>query len=207
VTERTTWTAAVLSALAVLTLSCGGDDGPTRPHLPDVAAVTVVSPIDTLIDLDRTVQLTATASDSQGREISGVDFVWRSSNTAVATVTTDGLVHPLAVGSVSITAEASGVSGRLRLRLVQADLDGIGTILDDPYTDVLVTHLSTATEPSMQTALDQCAAGISTGNLMNILEGLENAQAIVTSATDPDDRALTAVLGLLLDHAQRLLSL
>ncbi|UCG88299.1 MAG: Ig-like domain-containing protein [Gemmatimonadota bacterium] len=189
-----------------LAVSCGGDDT-TGPSQPVIAAVSVTSPIDTLIARSRTVELSAQAIDTRGRTVSGVQFTWRSSNTSVATVGQDGIVQPVAPGSVTITAEAAGISGSLRLRIVDADLDGISAVLTDPFTGQLVLHLGEPAKGSVQSGLDTCVDAVSTGNIVAIVEGLATAQAEVGEATEPDDVALLAVLALLLDHAERLLNL
>ncbi len=55
-----------------------------------------------------TDQLTATAYDAGGTAVSSVtSFTWASTNTGVATVSTDGLVTAVADGSATVTASAS----------------------------------------------------------------------------------------------------
>lgn len=199
--------ASVFVMLASLPFwGCGGDDT-TGPSPPDISAVLVTSPIDTLIAASRTVDLSAVAQDAQGGTVAVAQFTWRSSNTSVATVGQDGIVQPLAPGSVTITAEAGDVTGSLRLRIVDADLDGISAVLTDPFTGQLVTHLGEPAQTAVQSGVDSCTDGLSTGNLAAIVEGLATLQAEVSAATEPDDVALLAVLALMLDHAERLLNL
>ena len=196
-----------LAALAAAGCGDGGGETPTGPSGPDVSAIVVTSPIDTLIDVAHTVQLAARATDSQGQEISVTGFNWQTSNAAVAVITAAGSLQPSSVGSVTVTAAAGGATGSLRLRIVQADLAGIAAVLDDPFSDTLTLHLSSAIRSNLQSALDLAAGGVSSGNLVDVSEGLESAQGAVAAATTPDDLALAAVLQLLLVHAQSLLSL
>ncbi|UCC71385.1 MAG: Ig-like domain-containing protein [Gemmatimonadota bacterium] len=185
----------------------GGDGGPFIPVTRPVAEVEVTSPIDTLIAAGRTVQLSATARDADGVRISGAQFTWRSSNTALATVSGDGLVEALADGSVTITATTSGVSGSLRMRVLLADLEAVAGALGDPLTELLVTHLSGATQPDVQAALNQCVSSIGPGNIAAIVDCIEAVRAEASGATDPTDTVLLAVLGLIIDHTERLLNL
>lgn len=198
--------AAALAAVAVS--GCGGDE-PTGPSPP--TQVEVSSPIGSLMALGRTVQLTATARDNQGNVVTGIQVSWGSSNEAVATVSTTGLVESVAEGNVTITASTAGVtgtlSGTLQLRVVAADLGGIGATLSDPFTQALVSLMTATTQASMQAALAGCSNGVSSGSLEAIQDCLGSAQSQVGAATDPDDKALLAVVDLFLDYAERLLGL
>src|SRR5690606_16146937 len=75
----------------------GGDDGGSNPPAP-VATVTV-SPSSAPVEVGRTLQLTATLKDQNGNALSGRAITWTSTNTSVATVTSDGLVRGMAVGT------------------------------------------------------------------------------------------------------------
>jgi len=100
----------VLLPLLVM-LGCSDDDDPTTPPDPDPTVVTVtVTPDEaTLTAGGETVQLTAVARDVNGEVVSSV-FDWTSSDEAVATVSSYGLVTALNDGEVEIIAEAEGVA-------------------------------------------------------------------------------------------------
>jgi len=70
--------------------------------------VTPAGPV-TLTALGATEVLTASALDAGGGEIAGVTFTWASTDASIATVA-DGTVTAVAVGSTSITAEASAMT-------------------------------------------------------------------------------------------------
>jgi hypothetical protein len=63
------------------------------------------------------LQLAATPQDSSGNPVSGRVVTWASSNPAVATVTSAGLVTGQAVGSATITATSEGKSGSTSLTI------------------------------------------------------------------------------------------
>jgi uncharacterized protein YjdB len=207
--KRLVFVPIAAASLAAVAISGCGDDGPTGPSPP--SQIEVSSPIGSLMALGRTVQLSATARDNQGNVVTGVQVSWGSSNEAVARVSTTGLVESVAEGNVTVTATAAAavgtVSGTLQLRVVAADLDGIGATLSDPFTQALVSHMTDATQASMQAALAGCSDGVSTGSLEAIQECLASAESQVGAATEPDDQALGAVLVLFLDHAEQLLNL
>jgi Bacterial Ig-like domain (group 2)./Copper binding proteins, plastocyanin/azurin family. len=66
------------------------------------------------------LQLTASPSDARGNAVSGQTATWTSSNQAVATVSTSGLVSGLTFGPVTITATISGIPGSTALTVAAA---------------------------------------------------------------------------------------
>src|SRR5213596_2549430 len=75
-----------------------------------VAAVTV-SPAAPTVQMGQTAQLTATPQDASGNPLTGRVITWQSSNGAVASVNSSGLVTAVATGSATITATSEGQSG------------------------------------------------------------------------------------------------
>src|SRR5436190_445427 len=75
-----------------------------------VASVTV-SPASPSLRVGTTVALTATTLDSAGNTLTGRTITWSSSNGAVATVTSGGLVTGVAAGTATMTATSEGKSG------------------------------------------------------------------------------------------------
>lgn len=75
-----------------------------------VKTITVTPPSAPLV-LGQTVQMKAIALDAAGKQLTGVTFAWSSTNTAVATVSSTGLVTSKAAGTATIRAVASGVTG------------------------------------------------------------------------------------------------
>jgi uncharacterized protein YjdB len=82
-----------------------------------VATVSVTAP-STRVNVRSTLQLTATAKDKQGNTIANQTFLWSSSNTTIATVSSSGVVTGKKTGNVTITALTSlngGKSGSISL--------------------------------------------------------------------------------------------
>ncbi len=187
--------------VALGAVACGDTVKP-----PTVASVSVTSPIGDRMAVGRTVQLSAEARDSRGSVVSGVTFTWTSSAPSIAEVDGTGQVSGLAAGSATFSAEGSGVTGTLGMRVIAADLSGITTDVNDPFTTSLAANLTNTVRSRVQTALGQCASGAAQGNF-TVIEGcLASVRAEVAAATDPTDRALLASLALFLDHVERLLN-
>lgn len=113
--------AMLVIAGSIWTVGCGGGDSPTRPTptppspppppppAPTVSVVEV-SPNMATLEAGRTQRFVATAKASDGTVISGVDFAWSSSNTAVATINNNGVATAVAAGTATIRATGNGVS-------------------------------------------------------------------------------------------------
>ena len=93
---------------ATLIAACGGSDTP--PNVPVIVTPTMAS-----VMVDQQIQLAATIVDTAGNVVTGRVVTWTSSNTAVATVDSLGLVKALALGQVTITATSEGSSGSAAL--------------------------------------------------------------------------------------------
>src|SRR5207249_89042 len=97
---------------ATITATSEGQSGTsaiTVVHVP-VASVTV-SPSSANVPAGSALQLTATPKDANGNALSGRTITWSSSNTAVVTVSSSGLVTGIVAGSATITATSEGQSG------------------------------------------------------------------------------------------------
>ncbi len=82
---------------------------PSRPGNP-VASVTV-APTSASAHVGDTLRLSATPWDSSGNILAGRRIAWTSDSTAVATVTSSGLVRAVAAGSSTIRATSEGRTG------------------------------------------------------------------------------------------------
>lgn len=85
--------------------------------LPSVQAVLVSPSEDTLVVGERH-QLVATAHGSSGTVIANREFKWSSSNDAIASVSSAGLITAQAVGTVVIAANTGNVVGTARIVVI-----------------------------------------------------------------------------------------
>src|SRR2546426_3541356 len=82
---------------------------PSRPGTL-VASVTI-APSSASLHLGDTLRLSATPWDSSGNILAGRSIAWTSDSTAVASVTSSGLVRAVAAGSSTIRATSEGKTG------------------------------------------------------------------------------------------------
>src|SRR5688572_28064822 len=106
------------AAFSVCFAACGGDDdGQNIGPGPRVTRIDV-TPQATDVDVTGTQQYTALAFDAQGQSVSGKTFSWRTSSSAVASISSSGLATGVAPGTATITASTDGVSGSASIRVI-----------------------------------------------------------------------------------------
>jgi hypothetical protein len=118
-----------LVAFATIGLAaCGGSDG-TGPNGdgPPVESVQLAGSTAS-IEVGETLQITATALDINGNVLSGRTITWTSTNQAVASVNTAGLVVGQTTGSATINATAEGKSGSYGVTVTPATIPTITSI-------------------------------------------------------------------------------
>lgn len=99
-----------LIALLALLAACSGDgDGGGRPA---VDRIEIAAP-RTVIGVNETVKLAATARDASGNELKDVSFRWESSVPASASVDAAGEVRGVSAGATLVKAYAEGADGSL----------------------------------------------------------------------------------------------
>ncbi len=103
---------------------------------PPVATVTV-SPNSATIGIGQQLQLTATTRDKGGNVVSGRPISWSSSSPDNASVSVDGRVGGVSVGSATITATSEGINGSASIAVVPSyrislSRNGNGTVTSSP---------------------------------------------------------------------------
>ena len=97
---------------ATITATVDGKSGSASLSVTDIAVSSVtVSPATAQLAVGGTRQFSAAARDASGGAITGRPVSWSSSNTAVATVSSTGLVSAIAAGTAQVVATISGVQG------------------------------------------------------------------------------------------------
>lgn len=196
-------TAALVCSAAALAVvaGCGGDSA--GPGEPRIQTVVVESPIGAVLAAGSGATFVGRALTASSTPVNGAVFSWESTNPAVATVSSAGLVQALSEGNASIRATADSVTGSLAIRVISPDLAGIEALLDDAYHNALVADLGPAAA-GVGDALDACRAALSSGNMTALNDCIVNLLAFNTSG-NPDDSALLPVLRLYWGFAATLL--
>jgi Protein of unknown function (DUF1565)/Bacterial Ig-like domain (group 2)/Right handed beta helix region len=111
-------------------VACSPPTASTEPavNAPVIATITI-TPANPSLVIGTTQALTAKATDSSSNPISGLSFTWTSSDTAVATIDTNGLVTAIAPGLSTITASSAGVNGLTKLTVTPVPVKPVITNL------------------------------------------------------------------------------
>lgn len=123
--------AVTFLATGLLLLACSGDKGGTLIVDDGSVARVDVSVPGASLEIGETVQLSAVARTAGGAVAPSQTFSWSTSNASVATVTPQGLVTAVAVGTAEIRAVAQGRTGTSRIDVFVATT-AAGTIQVDP---------------------------------------------------------------------------
>jgi hypothetical protein len=105
----------LLGAALMCTAACGRSSNPSAPTAPTTATVSAVT-VTSGSRTSSTIQLAASArmSDGNVRDVTNTS-AWQSSNSALATVSSAGLVTFFGSGDVDVRATYQNVSGTLHL--------------------------------------------------------------------------------------------
>jgi YVTN family beta-propeller protein len=118
--DETGLVTAVGNGQALITATLDGATGSAAVRVSQTTtSVVVTPPTATLAAINAEVQLSAVARDANAHPISGKTIAWSSSNNAIATVSSTGLVSAVANGSASITATADGIAATVPITVDQ----------------------------------------------------------------------------------------
>ena len=89
----------------MLSQGCGGGSSPTTPTPTPVATSIILSVTSVTLDsIGNTAQLAATVKDQTGTVMAGKAITWASSDAAIVSVSSSGLVTAISPGTANITA-------------------------------------------------------------------------------------------------------
>ena len=136
----------VVAGSATITATSEGKSGSSAITVTAVPVATVtVSPASAAVFVSQTLQLSATPKDANGNTLTGRTITWGSSNNAVATVSSSGLVSGVTAGSATITATSETKSGTAAITVSTPLPPPTGTCLSQTGTLVSLSGFRTST--------------------------------------------------------------
>jgi uncharacterized protein YjdB len=145
------------------------------------------------LGVDQAFTATGTFSDLTQQDLTA-QATWATGDSAVATVSPSGLVHPVAAGPTTVTAALNGLSGSTDLTVSSAMLQSIDVIVDDStfaagttvtlqavgtYSDLSTQQLTTGVTWASD---DLSVVNISTAGQQAIAQGVQKGTAHVTAS-------------------------
>lgn len=169
--------ALAVSALVAISAACDDDDDPMGPGDGDEVAQVIIEFDDDALTVGDEVQLTVTVIDQEGDTLSSQTVDYMSSNTAVASVSTTGLVSALTAGSATITATVDEVSDSVTIEVEEDTTAAVLTL--DPGD----TNLALVGDTLTFTATVTTAGGDTLTGQVVEFESLETDVATVDAST------------------------
>lgn len=137
---------ALAPGVATITAVSEGQSATATITVVNVPVVTVtVAPANDTVNVGANVTLVATPRDSNGTPLAGRVISWSSSNTAVATVNSSGVVHGVAPGAATITATSGGQSGTAAITVILVPVASVQVLPTSATIAVGATRQYTAT--------------------------------------------------------------
>lgn len=128
---------AVSAGTAIVTATIEGRSGSASVTVTSVPVATVtVAPSTATVSVQGTVPLSATVRDAAGNTLSGRTVTWTTSDAAVATVSSSGVVTGVAPGTATITATSEGKSGTATVTVALAP---VATVTVQPSTATIAS--------------------------------------------------------------------
>jgi uncharacterized protein YjdB len=127
---------AVSVGTVTITATSEGQAGTATITVSLVAVASVsVTPSPANLTVGQSLQLSATPRDAGGNVLSGRNVSWTTANSAVATVSSSGVVTAVATGNTSITATIDGVAGLVPVAVIPVPVASVSV---SPNTATLV---------------------------------------------------------------------
>src|SRR5438067_1844997 len=192
----------LLAVAAVLLFATCHNEGP-----PATVASVTVTPRTLTVGVGATAQLTATPKDANGTALTGRVVTWASDNTAVATVSSMGLVRGVAQGQATITATSETKSGTAAITVIQVPVASVTVTPATPTVFLGQTVQLTATPKDangnvlngrvVTWASDNTA--VATVSSTGLVTGVTQGQATITATSEAKNgTAAVAVVSLML---------
>ena len=181
---------AVTNGTATITARSGSASSTAAVTVMQSAGRIVIEPSSaTLMSLGETVQLTASVLDDNGQPVSGAVVSWQSSDEAVATVSSQGLVTADSNGTATITARSGSASATAAVTVMQS----AGRIVFEPSTATLMSlgetvQLSASVFDANGQAVEDAAIswsssdeGVATVSAQGLVTAVSNGTATITA--------------------------
>jgi trimeric autotransporter adhesin len=184
--------------VALSSWSCGS----TAPDVaPEVAAI-VVSPATSTLVLNAQLPLQAQVQDGSGAAVAGASVTWTVQDPRTVSISPDGVVTALAVGTSQVAANALGKSGLATITVTKKPVANVR--LQPDRADVTVgatVQLSASALDDKGAAMSDRAiawtssnAGVATVNGSGLITGVGAGSTTITAASEGKSSSATVTV-------------
>ncbi|MDB4870290.1 MAG: hypothetical protein JWL97_1294 [Gemmatimonadales bacterium] len=176
------------------------------PPAPVPVATVSISPASSSVLVGATVQLSATTRDANNNVLTGRVVTWSSPNAGIATVTSNGLVSAVSVGTIQITASSEGMSTTATITVTAPVVVPVATVSVAPASSSLpvgsTVQLSATTRDANNNVLtgrvvtwSSANAGIASVNSSGLVTIVAQGGPITITATSEMKTGTAAITG------------
>jgi trimeric autotransporter adhesin len=195
---------AVAAGATTITATSEGKTGTAAVTISNVAVGSVtVQPQGPSIMQGTSVQLSATVRDVNGVVVTDRVVTWSTSNSAVASVTSAGVVTGVGVGTATITATSEGKFGTTVLNVTPVPVGSVTVLPASPDTAFIgyTTQLSAVTKDSAGGVLTGRTVtwgsnngAIATVDASGLVTGVAAGSATITATSETKSGTATVVV-------------
>ncbi len=167
---------------------------PPADEPPPAVASVSVTPSSATLAVGRSVQLTATAKDANGTVVNALPVSWSGSNSAIASVSSSGMVQAVRAGSTTITASVQGVEGKANIT-VNEPPPTVSSVSVTPSSATLTVGESVqlsatakdgngSTMTGLTVSWTTSAPAVASVSSSGVVRGLASGSAVVSAAID-----------------------
>jgi uncharacterized protein YjdB len=135
-----------------------------------------------------TVDLTASVLDEEGEEIAGATISWSSSNTAVATVDSSGMMTAVGEGTVTVTATATVTDSSTESSMAKTSIAAGSSV----SVRIATKSDQTVTDSVTMTVVKRAARIVVTPNTLSFDELGGSSKTLTATAYDADNNEIQA---------------
>jgi uncharacterized protein YjdB len=184
---------ALSQGSVTITATSEGKVGVATVNVGQAAVATVtVTPAPLSMSVGQTTQLAATLKDASGNVVAGPTVAWSSTNTAVATVSAQGMVTAVAAGNATITATSEGKSGSAALTISNVAVGSVSILPQGPsivarsniQLKATVLDVSGTIVTDRVVTWSSSAAAVATVSPTGVVTGVTPGTVVITATSE-----------------------
>lgn len=185
-----------------LAAGCGEESQPTRPADPVPVRMVISPPSGQLTSIGQILRLNATLFDAGGNTLTGLSITWSSSNSAVASVSNEGVVVARSEGTAQITAAVGGLRSTITVTVERSPSRIVVTPESVRLTakeetlllNAVVLDASDTPIPDVQVNWSSASPAVASVNTRGLVTAHANGEARITATSGSVSRTIVVTV-------------